>query len=243
MFLKWPWNKMLNLKVDGQLFLCTGGLVKKRGKKILKNKWFSVWMELSETISSVYTPAVDTRRAWASWSAGSGGDGALWVTSAHKWLPVRKEEGGTMGGGAIFCVVKPQGRLGWYTETPAQRVSGQCTIYQHRERERREVEISLNSSVSARVVKLRSAVKACICVTLTVQTNVLAFSRFARATKSQAGSLNLSCRAQVETVPVQNTCFCRSNTSDHLLPHAERAPLFPAAVMSLLQLTKPEFWA
>lgn len=63
---------------------------KKEGKKILKNKWFSVWMDLSETISSVYTPAVGTRRAWASWPAGSGGDGALRVTSVHKWLPIRK---------------------------------------------------------------------------------------------------------------------------------------------------------
>lgn len=137
MLLKWLWNKMWNLKVDGQLFLCMGGFLEREGGKILKNKWFSVWMDLSETISSVYTPAVDTRRAWASWSAGSGGDGALWVTSVHKWLPVRKEEGGTKGGGAIFCVVKPPGRLGWYTETPAQRVLDQCTIYQV-ERERRE---------------------------------------------------------------------------------------------------------
>lgn len=109
MFLKWSWNKlsnpsMFNLKVDGQLFLCMGergGFMKnEREKKILKNKWFSVWMDLSETISSVYTPAVGTRRAWASWPAGSGGDGALWVTSMHKWLPIRKggrqgrEEGG-----------------------------------------------------------------------------------------------------------------------------------------------------
>lgn len=98
-FSKWPWNKlsnptMFNLKVDGQLFLCMGGFMKKRGKKILKNKWFSVWMDLSETISSVYTPAVGTRRAWASWPAGSGGDEALWVTSMHKWLPIRKGEGG-----------------------------------------------------------------------------------------------------------------------------------------------------
>lgn len=85
-------------KVDGQLFLCVGGFLgeKKEGgkKKILKNKWFSVWMDLSETISSVYTPAVGTRSAWASWPAGSGGDEALRVTSVHKWLPIRKGEGG-----------------------------------------------------------------------------------------------------------------------------------------------------
>ena len=57
-------------------------------------------MDLSETISSVYTPAVGTRRAWASWPAGSGGDGALWVTSMHKWLPIRKRrKGGREGGG------------------------------------------------------------------------------------------------------------------------------------------------
>lgn len=57
-------------------------------------------MDLSETISSVYTPAVGTRRAWASWPAGSGGDGALWVTSVHKWLPIRKRsEGGREGWG------------------------------------------------------------------------------------------------------------------------------------------------
>lgn len=54
-----------------------------------------------------------------------------------------------------FVLLKPRGRLGCYSETPAQRVSGQCTIYQQREREGREVEISLNSSVSARVVEER----------------------------------------------------------------------------------------
>lgn len=115
MLLKWPWSKLsnssvFNLKVDGQLFLYTGVSWKREEKKVLKNKWFSVSMDLSETISSVYTPAVGTRRAWASWSVGSGGDGALWVTSMHKWLPVRKAEGGRMGGGAIFCLVKPLGR-------------------------------------------------------------------------------------------------------------------------------------
>lgn len=91
-------------------FCIQGFHEKEKRKKVLKNKWFSVSMDLSETISSVYTPAVGTRRAWASWPVGSGGDGALWVTSMHKWLPVRKAEGGRMGGGAIFCLVKPLGR-------------------------------------------------------------------------------------------------------------------------------------
>lgn len=133
---KWSWNKlshptMFKLKVDRQLFLCMGGFMKKgERKEILKNKWFSVWMDLSETISSVYTPAVGTRRAWAPWLAGSGGDGALWVTSMLKWLPIRKggSKEGREGGGAIFSVVEPLGRLGWYMETPAQHVLHQWTI-------------------------------------------------------------------------------------------------------------------
>lgn len=44
MFFNWPWNKMLNLKVDGQLFLCMGGLVKKRGEKSWRiNDFRSEW--------------------------------------------------------------------------------------------------------------------------------------------------------------------------------------------------------
>lgn len=74
-------------------FCARGVSWKRERKKSRENKWFSVWMDLSETISSVYTPAVGTRRAWASWPAGSGGDGALWVTSVHKWLPIRKGGG------------------------------------------------------------------------------------------------------------------------------------------------------
>lgn len=100
-------------------------------KKILKNKWFSVWMDLSETISSVYTPAVGTRRAWASWPAGSGGDGVLWVSSMHKWLPIRRggrEGRREEGGSAIFSVVEALGRLEWYIETPARHVLHQWAI-------------------------------------------------------------------------------------------------------------------
>lgn len=91
-------------------------------------------MDLSETISSVYTPAVGTRSAGASWPAGSGGDGALRVTSVHKWLPIRKGVGGERARG---------GARGWedarylvllklredvddrYTQTPAHHVSTQ----------------------------------------------------------------------------------------------------------------------
>lgn len=126
---------MFNLKVDGQLFLCMGGFMKKgERKKILKNKWFSVWMDLSETISSVYTPAVGTRRAWASWPAGSGGDGRSGSPVCTSGSQLEKEggrEGGREeggGGGAIFSVVEPLGRLGWYMETPAQHVLHQWTI-------------------------------------------------------------------------------------------------------------------
>lgn len=110
---------MFYQKVDRQLFLCMGVAWKKREEKNLKNKWFSVWMDLSETISSVYTPAVGTPSAWTTWPAGSGGDGALRVTSVHKWLPIRK--GGIEGGGgcAIICVVEPLERHGWYIETQA----------------------------------------------------------------------------------------------------------------------------
>lgn len=127
---------MFNLKVDGQLFLCMGGGVHEkgeRGKKILKNKWFSVWMDLSETISSVYTPAVGTRRAWASWPAGSGGNGRTGSPVCTSGSQLEKEGGreggrGGGGGGAIFSVVEPLGRLGWYMETPAQHVLHQWTI-------------------------------------------------------------------------------------------------------------------
>lgn len=179
-------------------------------RKILKNKWFSLWMELSETISSVYTPAVETRRAWASWSAGSGGDGALWVTSVHKWLPVRNEEGGKMGGGAIFCAVKTSGKT-WMllrdTSSTCFRSVHNLPAKREREREGREVEISLNSSVSARVVEeriVRSAVNACVYVTHCADKS---FSTFMIRESNKTGTLNLSCRAQLKTVPIQNTCF------------------------------------
>lgn len=106
-----------------------GGLYEKEEilKKILKNKWFSVWMDLSETISSVYTPAVGTLRAWTTWPVDSGGDGALWVTSVRKWFPIRKG-GSEGGGGAVIHVAEPLGRLGWCTETPAQHVLHQWAI-------------------------------------------------------------------------------------------------------------------
>lgn len=42
-----------------------------------------------------------------------------------------------VGGGAIFCVVEPLGRCGWYTETPAQHNSDQWTICCCRKRGRK----------------------------------------------------------------------------------------------------------
>lgn len=47
---------------------------------------------------------------------------------------LEKGQGGRMGGGAIFSVAEPLGRLGWYTVTPALHVSDQWTICWFRKR-------------------------------------------------------------------------------------------------------------
>lgn len=153
MFLNWLWNKMWNLKVDGQLFLCMGGFLKERGEKSWRiNDFRSEW--ICQKPSALFTLPLSTHGGPEPLGLPAQGE------TGHSGSPVctsgsqLEKRGGTKGGGAIFCVVKPPGRLGWHTETPAQRVSDQCTICQA-ERERREEHTLLNSSVSARVAQIR----------------------------------------------------------------------------------------
>lgn len=56
------------------------GVCEKRKER--ENTSSLLWMDLSESISSVYTPAVGTRRDWGPWR------GPPRVTK-EKWLPIR----------------------------------------------------------------------------------------------------------------------------------------------------------
>lgn len=103
------------------------------------------------------------------------------------------------------------------------RVSEQFTS-KEKEREREEGGGNITQFIgvcqSGSNKNSRSAVKACLCVTLTVHTHVLALLPLVRAVKSKTGAL---------TPQLQRSS---------MLPPAEGAPLFPTVVMSLLQLTK-----